>query len=391
MRGMMHWWTQAATGLRTIALALCLLHGPVALAAPVQIGGSYIADGFANIDGGRKRGTAYLGLAELTIEADGGAVGLAGTTLHAAINHAHGRPLSAELVGDGQAVSNIEALPALRLFEAWVSTPLAPGVDAKAGLVDLNSEFDVQPVGGLFLHSSHGIGADFAQSGLNGPSIYPATSLALIGRFSRDGWIGRIGVFDAVAGHPGHPGRPVLRLPPHRGVLLVAEAEHALPGHIIAKVGAWGYTSHFHAIMAGTAGAPISTRGSRGVYASVQGQLAGAPGEAVLDGWVRAGIATARINPVGCYLGGGVTYGTDVARVGAAVAHARLGDPAMRAAVGSGIHPRRAETSIELTYARRMTRWLTVQPDVQYVIDPGWRGDRRDALVAGLRLIVSLS
>ena len=46
-----------------------------------------------------------------------------------------------------------------------------------AGLYDLNSEFDVIENAGLFLNSSHGIGADFAQSGENGPSIFPSTSL----------------------------------------------------------------------------------------------------------------------------------------------------------------------------------------------------------------------
>lgn len=73
-----------ATGLRAQTwalarlLAACLLGGLgmfAAFAAPVQIGGSYVADNFANMDGGLKRGTAFLGLAERTIEADGAVVG----------------------------------------------------------------------------------------------------------------------------------------------------------------------------------------------------------------------------------------------------------------------------------------------------------------------------
>lgn len=38
-----------------------------------------------------------------------------------------------------------------------------------------------------------------------------------------------------------------------------------------------------------------------------------------------------------------------------------------------------------------MFRWLTVQPDLQYVVDPGWRGDLHDPVIAGLHLIVTLS
>ena len=45
----------------------------------------------------------------------------------------------------------------------------------------------------------------------------------------------------------------------------------------------------------------------------------------------------------------------------------------------------RAETAIELTATRKVARWLTLQPDMQYVRHPGW-GATPDALVLGLRL-----
>ena len=47
------------------------------------------------------------------------------------------------------------------------------------GLYDLNTEFDALESAGLFLNSSQGIGPEFAQSGLNGPSIFPTTTLGL--------------------------------------------------------------------------------------------------------------------------------------------------------------------------------------------------------------------
>ena len=48
------------------------------------------------------------------------------------------------------------------------------------------------------------------------------------------------------------------------------------------------------------------------------------------------------------------------------------------------------ETVIELTYERAIDDRLTVQPDVQYVINPGWDRALDNALVAGVRLIVTL-
>jgi carbohydrate-selective porin OprB len=45
-----------------------------------------------------------------------------------------------------------------------------------AGLYELNSEFYRLQSAGLFLNSSFGIGPEFSQSGLEGPSIFPSTS-----------------------------------------------------------------------------------------------------------------------------------------------------------------------------------------------------------------------
>jgi hypothetical protein len=70
--------------------------------------------------------------------------------------------------------------------------------------------------------------------------------------------------------------------------------------------------------------------------------------------------------------GGGFTSGTDNAHYGIALAHARLGDDARRAFAAMGQPYRRAETTLEITAYRRLTDWLALQPDVQYVSHPSW-------------------
>jgi len=45
-----------------------------------------------------------------------------------------------------------------------------------------------------------------------------------------------------------------------------------------------------------------------------------------------------------------------------------------------------SETNIELTYAAQVTDWLSVQPNIQYIIDTGLDAALDDALVLGLRL-----
>ena len=44
------------------------------------------------------------------------------------------------------------------------------------------------------------------------------------------------------------------------------------------------------------------------------------------------------------------------------------------------------ETSAELTYSINLASWLYIQPNVQYIINPGTDPSVDDALVAGLRI-----
>ena len=46
------------------------------------------------------------------------------------------------------------------------------------------------------------------------------------------------------------------------------------------------------------------------------------------------------------------------------------------------------ETNIELTYRAALAPWLTLQPDMQYTINPGARPELKDALLLGLRVEV---
>ena len=380
----------AYLGLRLIACCAAAALSPVpAFAADpnVDLGASYVSDTFANVRGGRERGVRVMGKLDLTAEVNGVAFGIEGAQAYLNLQLLHGESLSEELVGDGQVVSNIDAPPGQRVLEAWLKLPFGGGAGfAKAGLIDLNTDFDVQSVGGLFVNSSHGIGPDFSQSGLNGPSIYPTTSSAVVIGWKQPSWSARAGLFDAVPGDPDRPRRTVVRFPGESGLLLVAEADVAVGASAEFQIGAWTYTTRFDAVRQPREDAQQRLSGNRGAYAMVEGTLS-RHGERTLDGWVRAGVAETSINPIGFYAGGGLSFGGDDSRFGVAVGHARLGDPAIAPAE---IRPDRAETNIELTWSRRLSEQLTVQPDLQYVINPGWNPALHDAFVLGLRLDITL-
>ena len=58
--------------------------------------------------------------------------------------------------------------------------------------------------------------------------------------------------------------------------------------------------------------------------------------------------------------------------------------------VGSGAGIQKYEVALELTYIIQARRWLQVQPDLQYIINPGGTGKIPNALILGFQLAVTL-
>ena len=107
------------------------------------------------------------------------------------------------------------------------------------------------------------------------------------------------------------------------------------------------------------------------------------------------GIADPRTRSVDRYLGAGAvcrgvlpSYRND--RLGLAVAAAHIGSDFRRAGRRMGTSSEAWEITLEWTYRIELTPWLAIQPDAQYVINPGGLSDLEDAFVLGMRLIVSL-
>jgi porin len=72
--------------------------------------------------------------------------------------------------------------------------------------------------------SLQGIGPDFSQSGRNGPSIFPVTSLAVRReRKLAKNWLARLTVLNGLPGDPTHPAATVIKLSGRDGVLIVGK------------------------------------------------------------------------------------------------------------------------------------------------------------------------
>lgn len=362
-------------------------------AKPVSVSVVYTADVRSNVTGGIARGTRYLQNLDVQVALDADKlVGWRGARLFGYAVYDDGTPFSADLVGDFQYVSNIEtSVPAVRLFEAWVEQDIGRNASVKAGLYNLNSEFDTTQSGGFFLLSSHGIGPDFSQSGRNGPSIFPVTSLAVRGegQIGRN-WLARAAILDGVPGDPDRPAATAVKLSGRDGALIVAEVDF-LKGGTKAAIGAWGYTARFDTV------APPSDagsgRGNKGAYALVEHRFRGTRSDDPdgLAGWVRFGVADTRYNPVASYLGGGIVQtGTfrhrPADQVGISFAVATFTDRYRRQQALAGTPTGPNEVIIEAGYLAVLAPWLGIQPDIQYIASPGGDLCRRDAVVVGMRV-----
>jgi porin len=75
-------------------------------------------------------------------------------------------------------------------------------------------------------------------------------------------------------------------------------------------------------------------------------------------------------------------------QLGLGLAVVNAGDPFRFTIADAGGLPARQEVNIELTYYADVTDWLSVQPDLQWIINPGADHTIEDAFVAGLRVQV---
>jgi porin len=357
---------------------------------PVEFSVVYTAELRGNASGGIKRGVRYLDNLDVQVAIDADRlVGWRGARLFAYAIYNNGQPLS-ELVGDNQGVSNIETdVKAVRLFEAWVEQDVGNKGSIKAGLYNVNSEFDTTQSGGLFLLSSHGIGPDLSQSGRSGPSIFPRTSLAIRGAVALgEHWLARAAVLDGVPDDPAHPRRTAIKLSARDGALVVGEIDY-LNGGTKAAIGAWSYTARFERIAPNAS----SGHGNKGAYIFAEHRLVGNRSDdaAGLAGWLRFGLADARYNPIGRYLGGGLVYsGLGSNRkgdqIGISFAAAEYGSRYRVSQRLAGADQGAREIVFEAVYNVAIASWLSVQPDAQYILNPSGNRDVEDAVVIGLRV-----
>ena len=401
----------------------------------VTVTATYTAEVFGNVQGGIHRGATYDGLFLPQLDADlERLIGWTGGSFRASMVQGHGPSLSGTMIGNLMIHSGTLAVPpATRLYNLWLQQNLFGDVlSIRAGMMNVDAEFMTSATAGLFANTTFGW---TAWTGFDLPAGGPAYPLSAPGirvrvRPNADGpYVMVAGFSGDPSGHNGSnslstgiPAGTVVSFT--GGTFLIGEVGYAVnqakdaKGRPLAlKLGGWSQTSsRFGDQRYGTDGLslanpasngrPLLHNGNWGVYGVADVRLFDTEDGGAVSGFTRVGGSPSDRNLVSFYLDAGLAYQgliptRDADTVGVSVAYTRISDRARGldrdvALFSNPANPARTgEVVFELTYQAQLTPWLTFQPDVQYILNPGGTvlnadgRPRRDAMAIGLRSAVT--
>lgn len=340
---------------------------------------TYTGDLAGNLRGGISRGTAYLGLAGLKLSFNTEDAGLykgGELCIHAA--NTHGGDPSANLTGDFQVFSNLEAGDHTYIQELWYRQTFG-NATVIIGLQDLCCEMMSDGHAALFLNSSFGVPSTVA-SNVPAP-IFPLTSLGLQVQYRiTANYEVKLAIFDGMPeDFSSNPHNLKWRIDREGGLLSLGEL--TIHKDIMSLPGTYkmGYYYHSGSLLPKQEGKETGERlqSNHGAYLAAAQSLLEPRSSQSLNLFLQAGLSPPAINENYYYLGAGLNYSGWRIRpddmIGLAIAHA-------------GFKDRMGETAIELTYRMKLDDRFFLQPDLQYIIHPSGTPESLDnAFVATLR------
>lgn len=335
--------------------------------SPFSFEASYIGDVVSNFSGGIKRGTTYLGLANIKAGFNTeNANWWRGGKAFVNVGNTHGGKPTETLVGDFQGVSNIEAGNLTFLYELWYKQNLGK-VDITVGLQDLNADFAVSENGCLFTNSSFGIHSSLADN-ISSP-IFPLTALGANFQWNiSDSFLWETAVFDGTPDDfQTNPYNTNWKLSKSQGFLAVTEFQ--LKKSILkSKTGNYKLGLYFHQHN----DTVDAEQKNRGLYFVGDQQLTDN-----ISLFSQIGISPKNMNKNNYYFSVGLNYKglfekRENDQFGIAIAYAGINGNA----VGS-------ETAVEMAYQFEINEHIYIKPDVQYIINPAGTDLKLDNALVG--------
>ena len=338
---------------------------------------NYSGEVFADASGGMQRGVVYTGLLQGSLDWHVGP-----WTAHGDAYLPHGDSLSQHDVGDFSVVSNIDAVHQLRLHELWGQRQIGPA-SLRLGLLAADTEFWGSDTAALFVSSAFGapsvVSGNLPHSPIFPQGILGARAAYDIGK--KDTL--RVALLDGDGGDPTNANRHGLRIDLNHGALLVIEDQH-LFGAAAAPAASMRLGAFFRSRDSTDIEGP-SARGTWGMIGVIDYTI-----NKRLVWFGRVGIAEHDRSTVPWSVETGFNLGAVFGprnTFGLALAYVDLDGHLQTPDNSPGL---RHEAIVESTLNMPLNEKIAIQPDLQYIIDPGGTADARNALVVGVRVNVVL-
>lgn len=348
-------------------------------------------------------------------------------------------------IGDIQGVSNIAAYHTWKFSELWFQQNLwNDSFSILAGIYDINSEFDVLETAGIFLNSSFGMGPEFSFSGINGAPTFPNSDPGLRIKIKAcDRIVMQTAVFDAIPGNPLHPCHTCYQCKTKDGLLFVSEimlikgekgVEYRIPYtkrmrkrrhrigfnsisnflHSRSKnrrrkfmtdvlkstyskyaLGVWYNSNCIQEDLVDHQESSYHSVGW-GVYGLAEKMLITdhKNPQNNVSGFIRLGIADKKSNRIDGFMGcglvwSGFSFHHRCDQLGIAAAAAHKSDRYILS-VDKDQKYSDWEVVFEISYRMRINYFLYVQPDFQYIFNPGFNSKRSNVGVGNIRIEFAL-
>jgi porin len=398
----------------------------------------YSGELLGNPTGGVKQGATNEGLFNMSVDGDLDTIaGLSGATFHINGFLIHGRGLTTFNLFDIAPLSNIEARPTARLFEAWVEQQFFQGLAAvRIGQLSADTEFFISDLAALHIDGTFGwpdiMTADLPSGG--GPNYPLATPGVRLKLSPSEQTTLLAALFNGDPSGAGFTGLQQIKDPSGLNFrlkdppFLISEAQFkynqgsdsvGLAGTI--KLGAWHHFGNFSDQRIGANGlllaSPLSGgnalihRGNTGGYGVIDQMIWRLPGDDPKKGvgvFARASAAPSDRNLIDLYADAGVNFiglwdmrPNDSFGAAASYSHIspRVSERDADAAffTSAALPIRDYELAFELTYQLQIVPGFLLQPVFSYIFHPGGgainpvnpaAGRIPDAAVFGIRTTI---
>ncbi len=348
----------------------------------------YTGEFWNNIDGGLRLGPSYMYNIDGRFQVDTGkAFGWTGGQFVFESWYANSVSTGNTYVGAVDQQSPIDTaanVPIFRIYQLYYDQAFG-NTGIRFGVYDLETEFANTKPMALFLSknltwaTSLDQAGTMPQNGLVGPGNYPYTPLAL--RFLEtlgNNFSMKLVIADGAADNPQNRANNSIRFSSAYGALIMGELDYTPGKYEKLMVGAWTLTSKLPALGEfNPDGSQREVYGEAGAYLGGATRLYSPEPKRGLDGFFTFGVTTPTSTNVAESLNAGLAYTglfdcrpTD--KIGVSVNVNAASAPYMNMQLAMGTRIYNYETSFEGTYRAKINNWITVQPDIQYIVHPDY-------------------